>query len=575
MPSKDKIEERAVETIRSLINNCDFITHDIPTNDKTPVYDGELRLYRKNSKGLSNENLIGAVPVQVKGKDKSFQNKPKYPIKVSHLNYYQHNGGCLFFVVDTVLKQIYYCELLPVIIYEKFQEKPSSSTQRTLTFPLKKFPEKEEEVYALLTHFYNHSKKQRASNGITQSLGEIFHSGQNISIESELKFEKKDNIMTLKDKPTQLYAKFKPSDAIAPLGSFTITAVGESANAILSIGSNQYQVNVARKISIDPNDIEIELNHNIKIFPYKQTPTLTYSIKDSNLSEAKSTLSILIDLCQENPLYINNQVLGCLNKNKKLLEDLICLNNNLDKIQEVANVLNINTDKIKLSASLIDWLLVLHNDIVKNLSHKKVKGESSGPKCIDFSGACLVLVLWIYKGESKYFSYFDSKLHLGSKNKETQYPLYLKISTEYLTKISNIPFEKVAQTLSSIKLDEFSFELINPFILNVLNAYDQSHNAQFLQMITTISRRLMEYENTNITKLNYYQLLKRLDQLTSSEMKEIFNIIESTDSLQEKIAAYILLNSHSEASSLFTQLSTEELNIFKTYPIFNLWNEKI
>lgn len=60
MPSKDKIEERAVETIRSLINNCDFITHDIPTNDKTPVYDGELRLYRKNSKGLSNENLIGA-----------------------------------------------------------------------------------------------------------------------------------------------------------------------------------------------------------------------------------------------------------------------------------------------------------------------------------------------------------------------------------------------------------------------------------------------------------------------------------------------------------------------------------
>ena len=58
-------------------------------------------------------------------------------------------------------------------------------------------------------------------------------------------------------------------------------------------------------------------------------------------------------------------------------------------------------------------------------------------------------------------------------------------------------------------------------------------------------------------------------------MKEIFNIIESTNSLQEKIAAYILLGSYNEASSLFTQLSTEEYNTFKTYPIFNLWNDKI
>ena len=122
-PSSNVIEHLAcMEVVRYVLQPPYHLLDEISTNDKSPSYDGQILIYENRKQ--NKENLIGSVPVQVKGTTKDYRSKShnqiKYRVTKEDLEVYYKQGGVLFFIVyidlKTSKKKLFYKEFLPVNI---------------------------------------------------------------------------------------------------------------------------------------------------------------------------------------------------------------------------------------------------------------------------------------------------------------------------------------------------------------------------------------------------------------------------------------------------------------------------
>ena len=116
------IEKFATNKVEELIlKNSDFLSPYINSNDKTPLWDGNIYIYNNNSK--TNNSFEGKIDVQIKGRQvNSFKDNNTYQFDVETLRGYQKEiKGTLLLVVDFMNidnYKIYYCNLLPVDLYQ-------------------------------------------------------------------------------------------------------------------------------------------------------------------------------------------------------------------------------------------------------------------------------------------------------------------------------------------------------------------------------------------------------------------------------------------------------------------------
>jgi hypothetical protein len=98
MDSK-KIENLAVSTVTESVTTSDYLSPFISDNDKEPSWDGHVYIYKSTNN--KKDQLIGRVPVQVKGTEKGDLNKIEitYPIALTDLKNYLSDGGAVYFVV--------------------------------------------------------------------------------------------------------------------------------------------------------------------------------------------------------------------------------------------------------------------------------------------------------------------------------------------------------------------------------------------------------------------------------------------------------------------------------------------
>ncbi len=78
---------------------------------------------------------------------------------------------------------------------------------------------------------------------------------------------------------------------------------------------------------------------------------------------------------------------------------------------------------------------------------------------------------------------------------------------------------------------------------------------------------------SNISILNYLQVIKRERSFEKDEIAQLYKIVESDDANeQEKIGAYLLLDSQLLAEMHWGKLSDEEKKSFKGFPIYKFWS---
>ncbi|MDR2354547.1 MAG: hypothetical protein LBF22_15600, partial [Deltaproteobacteria bacterium] len=154
------IELAAVSALESLLALCDGIKSHINEYDKEPIWDGNIYVYEKDA--YKTENMLGRVPVQIKGKkiaNSSTITCLTYQVKVSELNHYLNDGGVFYFVVAIFdqKKTIFYKALLP---YELKCILKNIEKEKTKSITLAKMPNNIDSVKQLFRNFITDRKLQ-------------------------------------------------------------------------------------------------------------------------------------------------------------------------------------------------------------------------------------------------------------------------------------------------------------------------------------------------------------------------------------------------------------------------------
>ena len=89
-PNTIVIEQASISKLKDAVLRTQVIETDIHEIDRTPSWDGELRLY-KSRETFSKSNLSGVIPIQVKGMwvKKLSTGKTTFQADVADLKNYQ------------------------------------------------------------------------------------------------------------------------------------------------------------------------------------------------------------------------------------------------------------------------------------------------------------------------------------------------------------------------------------------------------------------------------------------------------------------------------------------------------
>ncbi|MCM1722940.1 hypothetical protein [Bacteroides ovatus] len=154
---------------------------------------------------------------------------------------------------------------------------------------------------------------------------------------------------------------------------------------------------------------------------------------------------------------------------------------------------------------------------------------------------------------------------------------YSILSEDDYIKLSNINFSKILDSFKNIvSYSDNIYEQTNDALLKLLLAYDKIQLNEILLAAKDIASWLFyeagEALGLEIKTLNYLQTIKRERSLNEEENALLFNIADSTtEKTMFKLAANLLLENYKGTKILFERMSSEEKELFKTFPIYSFW----
>lgn len=117
MTTRTKTERNAVNAVRDFIDGTSCLRSFLQENDKTPLWDGSVFVYKGTPD--KNENLVGTVKTKVKGTEvEAFQDSELFRLTETEMNLYMLEGGQFLFVVEMLKdnvreRKIFYKILTP------------------------------------------------------------------------------------------------------------------------------------------------------------------------------------------------------------------------------------------------------------------------------------------------------------------------------------------------------------------------------------------------------------------------------------------------------------------------------
>lgn len=164
----------------------------------------------------------------------------------------------------------------------------------------------------------------------------------------------------------------------------------------------------------------------------------------------------------------------------------------------------------------------------------------------------------------------------GDKLAISQYAI---LHSDDLIKTDNIRFDVLLPSFQKVERHSETMMRANFFLLDLLEAYDKSEGRpeiintaeDFSDWLMTATEEELPYDIRLINKL---QTVKRMRALTIDEVKELFRIVESSNSKDDiLVGAYLLLDQQAAAEIHFERLSEPQQEEFRKYPIFHFWKE--
>lgn len=566
----EKIARNIVE--REILRFDECLSPYVNSNDKTPSWDGNIYVY--NNQIHAVKNYEGKIETQIKGKkvEKLSKGNTKFKFEVDTLNAYRKNicGTLLLYVefIDIDNYQIYYRNLLPVDLIEIF--KTIKSDQSTKMIDLRPVvPKSGSSLKYVCLNFLKNSNKQPNRRLISE---EEIRNLEEIKIEVISSYEYLEDY--LKNGPIYSYGVLKDTKEIVNLPLLKDIHVFHTMKHIVVLDDEEIEVNFTESSGSEDESIIIGKSLILR----KQINKLEIKLSGT-LNERINDLKLLIYILKYKKINTKNGILNfpliddeesekAYHYFESVLKDYI-------RIRNTFNYFNVdfNIDMSKLSEKDINSIYLL-TDLLegKNLEtineYKLYHITIQNYKIIFLPKMDNEKVIGIYNlfedltDKIKFYIY-------NSKGEIVDMSVFYLLSPDTINTASNFNHAMVLEDILKRKITKDACPNCNEFILNLLLAYDISNDKRHLELAEKIADELIKTDNSDIYKLNLYQIKYRtigLDRFDKEKIKEIYD--RGTEF--EKCGASILLNNITDYELSFDKLTPEEQSLLVNYPICNL-----
>ena len=533
------IEEAAINALDRVFLSCPILSPHTNRNDRTPSWDGFVLVYQNASH--KNENLLGRVPIQVKGTKKSVtSDTASFSCRVADLRNYYNDGGCIFFLVSvpSVIGEasIYYSSLLVFDLKRKLDEIGIES----LTFN---------------------------ASGI--GLNE-FNLGKYLSSHN-----------------FYLYAKPKGLDIEIPVDKVCNATVVKRVDAKVSVRDVEYypfytvvyKEGAAHHIQLGKG-ITIKLDLSSKKFNinFKASGTLNDRIQDA---------SCYIDIIESREVVFNGEKLAFSNPN---WEGLSKSKERLRYYKDVKKML----DTLGVTEELqCDNLTAKDEEKIRSfvaaiLYNKKLgfPGIESPSIYGAFSIANLSIWIWAIRQEDGGYqikSFFDTQQFAFFEESDTAHAHPIPASQYFLldktafVHASNMNYDTILNSITSLAPSPKFIPYTTDLLLEILRAYDEQTNkdGKLLELADSLCTWLSTFEreeNDPVIRLNHLQIIKRKRSFIPQEIIELSGFTNASYPAEVRCSAYLLLGDNCEAQKCFAELSPSMQEMFISLPIYHFAN---
>lgn len=580
--AKNKFESEIIE-------NNNTLKPFFSDNDKTPLWDGQIFMYKSTEKKIDNWDY--KLYVQIKGRNvKSLsEGNRRFSLEVNKLKAYQRDGNgtllliCLY--TDEMDYKLYYRNLLPVDLNSILED--IDETKTTTSFEI--YPINKGQKNAILhicLNFVQNAKKQ--INTEIKSIEDI----KNIK-EINGHFVGKDQDEFFKELlNNKIYTYATDTNdktfAISKNKNEKIF-MGQEINKNISIDDKVYFTNYILQRQIDGESIIIGNSITLNLVSYK----INFNF-NGNITQKIKCLELFIDMQKKQKISINGATLQL---NKKDIVNVEVYERELKELKMIKNMFNklgVNfADKLEdLNDS--DWsnIRILVNIFEKNIKPKKSLTSQTGICKITIGKT--VILLWIDAEKNNYYNFFEdlssivliARTEKGKQpSKEDSISPYLLLTDKKIMGESTNLFEYANWNSEIVKnsFDKVSRykELagyINEFILRLLLTYDKNPKEDMLDLAMFLCEKIINqnYENEDdkdIYKTNYFQIIKRQREFNKDEYDELFKLKEKVyknGNYMLKCGIAILLEDQKDFEYYYNKLTEEEKTQIKNFPIYNL-----
>ena len=582
----DQIEAWAVNEVKEVFLNCKNFQPCISCGDKEPVWDGFLYLH-------SESKEIKRIPIQVKGKMcKSLPKKTSYPVRVTDLKNYLHDGGVLYCVVyivekgDEREKFLHYAKLAPVDLKRFIKE---ANGQATISIPLRPFNKDGLEMEVEMTNFYNACKKQTSFvDAPIMSVEDAIQQGYCIKFDAHYLYRKNCGTSPLKE-PVYLYAEIANVDY--PIGDQAYPVSGGpyvKGDVVINgkIYYNEYLMTIT-------GDEFAYCVYDMLRLPYRYVDEKIQPLPTQITSSAKTLsskiheLSFILDLITFRKVSFGETVVVVLKDVPQ--KDIERVSVDLDywkKARELFDRLHITEDVEigKFSEEDMSVLTMLIDAILESKPVANVQDVNS--IALMNIGQYKIFLLVEQNNDGTYMisNFFEAAekndfAYLGGNGERLKTSMFSVVFNhpgfEYF---SNVDYSNIIATYEdAFQCNPMVCERANNDMLMALKAYDskEEQDENLYNAIVALNDWLIErnskYESIHL--VNKYQIIRRKRPLKKEEKKDLLNILsDEGNGAAMKTAIHLLLGNKTMADFSYEEMDTAQQKIFDEQPISRFMN---
>lgn len=583
------IELKSKHAFEDVLFRCnDRIVPDINSNDKTPSWDGELMFYKDGTVDHKKEDLIGRIPLQLKGtyRDSFDGSSTKFDVSVSDINNYSNDDGVLFVVVqikDIDNYKIFYSSLLPYDLRKIKSELKNG--QQTKRIKLKAFPSRYiDGICSLLSGFIIDRKKQGKLLPELCSMEDAFNANikqLEVVIPADGINTKEDAIKYLLENSIYLYAKPPFTSESFATAKIDLASIIEARNVTLEVdGENLYSQ--AKQVFTLKDCDTWKFGEGIVLTKNNVKFNITISM-DGELEDQIKQIKLFLALANKKSIKIAGIPFN-FDESEATFEQIENARNNLEVLTTIQKALDslgvkkcINVSKLsEVDAKNLIYLSQSINDAIEVPGPEIDHDLSFGMYPVgDLS--ILVLSQKTGNGNMRVIKDFFGDENVVIEKDDVMYPVspYVIVDYETMKKCDNFDVARISDSIKKVEYSVPYGERITWFILDLLKLYDdmESKDDTIINIIFDLIDFLesMNEDDKDVYKINRLQAKKRITNLSDDDKKYLFSVKRENESAEFRLAASILLESFDEAKIEYDNLSQEKKEMFDSYPLMNLW----